>query len=537
MSVNVREATEADVPAIADIFSAVYGHEYPYQHFYDHGWLKASVYGEGVLMLVAEEEGKVLGTASVMCELGATSDLLGEFGRLVVHPDGRGKGLGRALMEARLEHVRDRLHVGVVEARCVHPFAQRISASSGFSAVGFLPNKHAIIGRESVAYLARYFGDALELRKNHPRIIPEVYPLAALALESVGLGADVIVDESSPAYPVSSDFSLDSLKDRGYSSLLRMERGRVKNREIFGPMRLQYGFFKMKASQASYLLARSGDRIMGALGFIRDDFEQVVKVFELISTTDAVIRFLLKELEEKCRKDWQAQYVEIDVSAHAPRMQRTLMQLGFMPVAYIPAMVFDEVERLDVVRMVRLPESVELGALQLIPDVQRFCDLAMRGFATQRIAPQIRRAAHATALFEGLDKDQLTRLAGACRVGVFSAGAPLFCEGDSSDRMMLILEGKAAVLKGEPGVRIGEVGPGETLGELSLLTRKTRSASAVAETELEAAILDYRELEQLIRLRPDIALALYRNLAVGLGQKLKRASESLAAEAERGGRA
>jgi hypothetical protein len=37
------------------------------------------------------------------------------------------------------------------------------------------------------------------------------------------------------------------------------------------------------------------------------------------------------------------------VSAHAPRMQRTLIELGFLPVAYLPALVFHDVERLDVV--------------------------------------------------------------------------------------------------------------------------------------------------------------------------------------------
>ncbi len=30
--------------------------------------------------------------------------------------------------------------------------------------------------------VVRYFGNSLELLKNHPRIIPEVYPLAHLAM-------------------------------------------------------------------------------------------------------------------------------------------------------------------------------------------------------------------------------------------------------------------------------------------------------------------------------------------------------------------
>jgi CRP-like cAMP-binding protein len=58
---------------------------------------------------------------------------------------------------------------------------------------------------------------------------------------------------------------------------------------------------------------------------------------------------------------------------------------------------------------------------------------------------------------------------------------------------------------------------------MSLLTAAAHSATAVARTSVETAVLGHRDLAELIRLRPDIGLHLYRNLAVGMGQKLKRA--------------
>ena len=36
------------------------------------------------------------------------------------------------------------------------------------------------------------------------------------------------------------------------------------------------------------------------------------------------------------------EYLEIDVSAHAPRMQRTLLELGYNPTGFVPALAFDE---------------------------------------------------------------------------------------------------------------------------------------------------------------------------------------------------
>jgi hypothetical protein len=43
-------------------------------------------------------------------------------------------------------------------------------------------------------------------------------------------------------------------------------------------------------------------------------------------------------------------------------------------------------------------------------------------------------------------------------------------------------------------------------------------------------VLEYADLAELVRLRPDIGLHIYRNLAVGEGEKLKRMDLSLASD-------
>ena len=67
--------------------------------------------------------------------------------------------------------------------------------------MGFLPLKLRFGSRrESTALLVQYFGEALELRRNHPRIIPEAYQLAGVAMDQVGIKRDFIVDENAPSY-------------------------------------------------------------------------------------------------------------------------------------------------------------------------------------------------------------------------------------------------------------------------------------------------------------------------------------------------
>jgi hypothetical protein len=316
------------------------------------------------------------------------------------------------------------------------------------------------------------------------------------------------------------------LQAEGYPALLRIERGRVRNREIFGPMRLDYGFFKLQARQTSYFLARSGGQIVGAVGYTLDPVEFTVRVFELIALADDVVRFLLAELERKCREELGINYVEIDVSAYAPRMQRTLLELKFQPVAYVPAMVFDQVERLDIVKMVRLNTLQDLGPLALTEPVQAVADVVMRGFSTCVVAPRMAVAIKEVPLFHGMNTEQATRLAGACTVREVRAGERLFGEHDLADRLHIVLQGQITISGGAPPVTIGTVRTGETCGEVSLLSARPHSATATAEGRVEAAELLRRDLEDLIRRRPDIGVIIYRNLAIGLGHKLSRSGSA-----------
>lgn len=521
--IHVREAGPNDVDAIRAIFLSCYGADYPYAQFYDPHQLTKLVYSDDTLLLVAEDTdtGEVVGTASVILEIGAYSDLVGEFGRLAVHPSGRQRGAGTRLMETRLAMVRDRLHVGLIEARVAHPYTLRIAESQGFHPVGFLPLKMLLSRRESIALLARHFGDALELRRNHPRIIPEAYPLAHLALGNCGLAVDPIIDETSAPYPYHDRFEVEELTTEGYSSLLRIERGRVRHREIFGPVRLHYGFFKLQARKSRYLIARDRGHVAGAIGFTVDTVEHAIRIFELITPDDEAIRFLLSELERMCREEWEIAYLEADINAFAPRMQRTLLELGFLPVAYVPALAFDEVERLDVIKMARLLTPLDLGEIYLSPAAQEIATIVLDGFERRAVLPRIAAVVKRIALFAGLECEQFERLAGACQVRTKDAGTPIFQQGDPALEMFIVLSGAATIhVDGAP---VGMVHPGESLGEASLLSATPHSATALAVGDVELAVLEEQSLRRLARQRPDIGLIIYRNLALGLGEKLRRA--------------
>ncbi len=517
---TVREARESDVEAIRDLFVASYEQRYPYQQYYDLDALKKLAYADNSILLVAEEDGRLLGTASVVMHVGAYNDLVGEFGRLTVHPEARGRGVGQLLMQGRIERVQQRLHVGLVENRTAHPYSQKISAKFGFACAGFLPSKLLTDRRESVALYVRYFGHALKLRRNHPRIISEAVAVAELSMRNLGIEPDAIVDVTSAPYALDDSFELKQFNTEGYSTLLRLERGRVHDREIVGPLRLHYGLFQLRARDSTYLMAGGGPHLAGAVGFARDPVERTVRVFELVSASERPIRFLLEKLLLVCRDSQEVDYIEIDVNAHAPRMQRTLLELGFLPCAYVPALTFHQVERLDVVKMVRVLGTPDFSGVVLAESSAPMAEIVIRQFAQSSADPRIVAAAGHSPLFAGLNSEQTRHLAREFTLKSFSRDEVIFTPGQPAGQLYLVIDGAVEIAAPDDGRRIALLTAGQCLGERSLMTHVDHAVAARTISDAELAVLEGQAMESLIRRRPDIGVVLYRNLARELAEKL-----------------
>jgi hypothetical protein len=346
-------------------------------------------------------------------------------------------------------------------------------------------------------------------------------------MENVGIVCDAIVDEDSASYPFDNEYEIEELTTEGYSSLLRIQRGRVKNREIFGPMRLHYGVFKFLARQSTYVLAKRQGQIVGAVGFTHDTVERAAKIFELISLDDHVIRHLLSEVERKCRDELAVEYIEVDVSAYSPRMQRTLLELDFVPAAYVPAAVFHEVERLDAVKMIRLLVPLDLKEIHLTEKSRPIAETVLRSLEAHKVAPAVIRILKRMSLFEGLNIEQVKRLAGACTFETFGASTPIFHQNDPADKMFVILEGEVAINFEGRDSEVGIVSAGECLGEVALLTNGCHSATATTKSALKAAVLSREVICTLVRRRPDVGVQIYNNLAIGLAEKLKRSDTTI----------
>ena len=111
-------------------------------------------------------------------------------------------------------------------------------------------------------------------------------------------------------------------------------------------------------------------------------------------------------------------------------------------------------------------------------------------------------------------------------------GDILFSKGDAADGVWLLEQGYVSILSGgEHSTRFSTLGPGQFLGEMSLIDGKRRSATALADSPVRALLLDQEAIATLTQREPDAVWKIMRNIARYLSQRVRSASELLAADA------
>ena len=130
-------------------------------------------------------------------------------------------------------------------------------------------------------------------------------------------------------------------------------------------------------------------------------------------------------------------------------------------------------------------------------------------------------------LFAGLEKKDLQQLAGACRERTYSAGSRLIKQGDTGVGLYVITDGTVRITKeadpDKPELDLGTVGPGNVLGEMSLLDDLPRSANVTAVSDVTALLLPVWEFRTTLRNHPDIALRLLSTLS----RRLRKAESNM----------
>ncbi len=119
-------------------------------------------------------------------------------------------------------------------------------------------------------------------------------------------------------------------------------------------------------------------------------------------------------------------------------------------------------------------------------------------------------------IFSRLPAGELKQLQAVTRETGFSSGQEIFKEGDPGDGFYVVKAGlveiSALVGTGERQV-FSKVGPGDFFGEMAVLDDQPRSASASAQGDAVVYFIPRRQLLDMLRHSPELAISLMRDIS------------------------
>jgi CRP-like cAMP-binding protein len=129
-------------------------------------------------------------------------------------------------------------------------------------------------------------------------------------------------------------------------------------------------------------------------------------------------------------------------------------------------------------------------------------------------------------LFDALDEEAARSVRGSMVEVNLPRGHVLFREGDYGDRLYVVAEGKLKVGRCSRDGReqlLSVLGPGDMFGELTVFDPTARMGTAVAVIDSRLFSLSSDNLSPWLAQRPDVGIALLRQLS----RRLRRSSEVL----------
>ena len=143
-----------------------------------------------------------------------------------------------------------------------------------------------------------------------------------------------------------------------------------------------------------------------------------------------------------------------------------------------------------------------------------------------RFAEEIKDIINHAPMFEGLSVQEIKAMCSFMNCYAAERGSVLINEGEQGTSLLVVLTGSVDVVKLAPGgesVRIVTLGPGQTLGEMSLIDGERRFATCIADEPVDFALLTRGALNEILMVHPRLGNKILLLLLCLFTQRLRHA--------------
>lgn len=531
MPLNIRKAAAGDAPAWLELLKVSFGEDYPEKQVYDPAWVVAQLeQGGETETWVAEENGELHSALSLLPPSFENNNPVANLGRHLNSPTAFNNGAAEALLRQITTVAEERKQVVVSRVLSSDHPLQLLYENAGFFCIGFQPFKHLARVREGTLFYYRMGQHDLAHRLSISDSLPQVTELAALVLANLNIVRPSPIRDGVTGYPLQSEleFSDGTLED---FELWKMQ-AQLANPpvELSGAYNQGAGFLRTTAvNPHRSVLALKGGTIIAGVLYTLDSVDRCVRLIDSFSQDDVAMGPTMAQAVKVAHQDHSAVYLEMDVLITAPRLLKSAEQLGFVPVAYFPAIYAKAGNFADVVKLVKLNMVYSLEAHALTAEARRVVTVIDHQFQDQKMGVAIINLLRELPFFGGLGDGELRKISRLFTQKLYRPGEKIFSKGDTGEEAFVVMRGQIDILLENGAAPLAQIGNGQIFGELAFLDSTPRAASAVATQPSILLVIKRNAFNDLVEHEPHLGMVVMRNIAVELSNRLRKTNAAFAA--------
>jgi CRP/FNR family transcriptional regulator len=530
MAQAIHQLSGNDAGRWIDLLKASVGEDYPDKQVYQPDWVAPQLEPlTGHETWGVENNGSLLGSVSFLQPASQINNPVLNLGRQLFRPESFQDGSAESLMRRVNELAAERRQMAVARVLASDIELQRLHEQLGYACAGFQPFKHLFRVRQGVLFYV-WLASAEDLpRLGISESLSHVSELATAVLTSLKIPNPLTVRDGVTGYPLQVELQL---QDAGYNdfALWRMHAQSANPpTEISNGYSLGLGLLRSGDPHIRAILGKRHEQVVAGLAYLVDDHDRCVRLVDCFGSDDLSMGTLFHHAVKMAQDQFNAVYLEADILMTAPRLLKTAEQLGFVPVAYLPAFYCNPDGHTDVVKVVKLNMAYSLEDAELSPGARAIAQIVDQNFQDQKIGVAVINLLRGLPVFDGLGDGELRKVARLFTQKLYHPGERIFVKDGSGNEAYVVMRGQVDISFDEKALPIATVNSGQIFGELAFLDGSPRAAYAVASQASILLVIQRPAFLDLVQREPRLGMVVLRNIALELSSRLRRTNTAFIA--------
>lgn len=529
MALVIRKTTARDVAGWEQLLKEALGSDHVSQQVYDLDRVAHQLTGPQVEETwVAEVDGKLHGSMSILAAGAPNSNPVANLGRYLALPGNYRDGSAEALLRGINEVCLQRKQIAVVRVPASDNAQQALLEKLGYGCVGFQPLKHLCMVREATLFYVRIGTPEPAVRLPLSQSLPQISELAGVVLQHLRIPNPPIVRDGLTGYPLQTELTIEECAPADYEARKSQAQTPLPA-EISGYYNRGLGMLRVDSNTPLRMfLGRRDGAIVAGLTCYFDERDKCVRLVDAFTTDELSTGALMQQAVHLAQDKLNAVYVEADFLIDARRALKSAEQLGFVPVGYLPGFYNRNGCLVDLVKMVKLNAAYSLESANLTAQARAIADIIDRNFQDQKVGVAVINLLRGLPVFAGLGDGELGKVARLFTQKLYRPKEKVFDKGELSNEAYIVMRGQVDILLDEQVTPVASLGSGTIIGEQAFLDGAPRNAAAIATQPSILLVIRRPAFNALVHSEPHLGMAVMRNIALEVSNKLRKANATLA---------